>query len=179
MLVGNEPFTSSDFQLITTTILPSNQSSVVFNNLNDYSSDYKHLQIRAIASHDQAGGNAVTLRMNGDTGSNYSYHELLGNAANVLSGNLVSQTSIPAALGLRQSLGNTAFGAGIIDLFDVYSTTKNKTIRSLTGQPATDSLILLSSGAWLNTTPITSLTLTAANGNLTTNSRFSLYGIRG
>jgi hypothetical protein len=178
-LAGSGGGVDTDFELIETQILGSSTPSITFTGLGTYSSTYKHLQIRVSASHDQAGGNGIFMRVNGDTGSSYSYHELGGNASSVFSGAASGQTNIQVVVGLRQSLSNNAFGAAVIDILDAYSTTKNKTVRSLSGQPSTDSLILLSSGAWLNTASITSITLGMLTGNISTKSRFSIYGLKG
>ena len=72
------------------------------------------------------------------------------------------------------------FGSGVIDILDAYSTTKNKTIRSLNGLSGGEVAIRLSSGTWRNTNAVTSITLFDGDGaNLVTGSRFSIYGIRG
>jgi hypothetical protein len=78
----------------------------------------------------------------------------------------------------------SVFGAGVVDILDAFSTTKNKTVRAFSGNyTAANNLgdrqiVHLASGVYLSTTAINSLTLYAAN-NLVAGSRFSLYGIRG
>jgi hypothetical protein len=174
------PF-DSDYELIQSTILTSNQASVTFSNLGDYSSTYKHLQVRVVGKTDRTAADTdfFILRLNGDTGSNYSAHQLQGASGSVTSTAGVSQTSI----GISRMAGNdnaSIFGAAVIDLLDVYSTTKNKTIRNLGGVVSGGSFILLQSGARLNTASITSLSLGVGFGtNILSGSRFSLYGIKG
>jgi hypothetical protein len=71
------------------------------------------------------------------------------------------------------------FSAGFTDVLDPYSTTKNKTIRSLNGN-IDQSFIFLWSGLWMDTSSLTSITLSSQNAaNFVSGSRFSLYGIRG
>ena len=73
-----------------------------------------------------------------------------------------------------------AFGAGVYDILDPYSTTKNKTTRLFGGRGFVtgDHKIVLASGLWRNTASVTSIDL-VANDNFVTGSRFSLYGIKG
>ncbi len=171
-----------DYELIETQILGSSQTGITFSSLATYASTYKHLQIRYTArssiSGTQDGGTGI--RLNGDSGSNYSSHNLIGNGSTVSSNAFTSQTYM-----FSQTInGNTsaadAFGAGVIDLLDCYSTTKNKTLRWLNGFTGSVSGIRLGSGAWLNTASVTSITIDARDGNsYLTGSRFSLYGIKG
>ena len=169
---------ASDYELIETQILGTATPSITFSSLSTYSSTYKHLQIRAAVGHTNAGsGNALYFRLNGDTGTNYSYHEMGGNGSSVYSTG-AANTNSPLAVALRQPLSNTAFGGGVIDFLDAYSTTKNKTVRSLNGAQSTDSIIILSSGVRLNTEAISSITLFVPSGNISVNSRFSIYGIK-
>jgi hypothetical protein len=168
----------TDFELIETYIISSSTSTVTFSSLGSYSSTYKHLQIRAVA---KPATNANTyLRINGDTSTNYAWHELFtyDPATSVASGAGASQNHIKAIYADGTGTANS-FGAGIIDILDSYSTTKNKTVRIFTG--TTDDLFIgVRSGFWNNTNSITSLTLVTSDGsNLATGSRFSLYGIKG
>jgi hypothetical protein len=173
----------SDYELISSTILGSNTSSVAFSSLGTYSSTYKHLQIRYVARSSQAQTYAgITVRFNGDTATNYNNHYLYGNGLDALSGNLAGATGILADQFevMGASGPANAFGAGVYDILDPYSTTKNKTTRLFGGRgPVSgDAKIMLASGLWRNTASVTSIDL-VANDNFVTGSRFSLYGIKG
>jgi hypothetical protein len=167
----------SDYELIETQILGSAAASITFTGLATYASVYKHLQIRALARTTRAAAtDGGYIRLNGDTGSNYAHHTLYGDGTSVLSINSPSQAQM-AILGV---VGNTAtanmFVPSVLDILDAYSSTKNKTLRSLNGITA----IGLSSGLWMNTASLTSITLTTQIGpNWLAGSRFSLYGIKG
>lgn len=169
----------SDYELISTTVLGSNTASVTFSNLGDYSSTYKHLQIRVVAR--ATIGNpteSLALRFNSDTGGNYREHVLFGNGSSALSAaGGASATFMTSANIAADGASANVFGAGIVDILDPYSSSKNKTIRSLSG--TADSFIQFRSGVWLSTASVTSITLLPASGstNLITGSRFSLYGI--
>lgn len=171
---------AGSYELITTEILGSAQSSITFSNLGDYSSTYKHLQLRIASRSGRAAENdPIFLRFNSDSGSNYSYHEMGPSGGGVYSAAGTSQTSVARA---GSSAGSTAaanaFGASVIDILDPYSTTKNTTTRTLMGVGG--NTILLTSGAWYNTASITTITLTTFSAtDFVTGSRFSLYGIKG
>jgi hypothetical protein len=169
----------TDYELIETQILSSSTPSITFSSLGTYSSTYKHLQVRYTARSSAAvPGNGVLGRLNGVTSATYAQHFLYGNGATVQSGAATSQTS--ALVGLESAASATAniFGAGVIDLLDAYSTTKNKTLRTFTGVadlPRVD----LHSSVFINTASITSFELRPEAGNFVSGSRFSLYGIKG
>jgi hypothetical protein len=60
---------------------------------------------------------------------------------------------------------------------DFSNTSKNKTIRALTGGIDTETDINLTSGAWYSTAAVTSITFALAT-NYNAGSRFSLYGVK-
>jgi len=79
----------------------------------------------------------------------------------------------------------TNLGAvGIIDLHDYASTTKNKTVRSFTGYDFNSlygvaGSVGLRSGLFISTNAVTSISITLAASNFSTQTVFSLYGIKG
>jgi hypothetical protein len=170
------------FELISTTILGSAASSVSFSSLGDYSSTYKHLQIRATLRGTSAitQNDPVYLRINGDSGTNYSQHGLFGNGSSV--GSYGTSSTAQVEVGRMTAAGSPAvansFSFLVLDILDAYSTTKNKTSRNLLGSTGNNSIIL-ASGVWRNTNSITSISLTATTTTYVAGSRFSLYGIRG
>jgi hypothetical protein len=167
------------YELISTTTLGTATASVTFSSLGDYASTYKHLQIRSLAKTTVSGTGAedLVLRLNGDTGSNYARHVFQGNGSGVTSGAATSTSYLSAGLAATNAID--AFSGGVCDVLDAYSTTKNKTVRTLTGYSGGLAFISLRSGVWVNTASITSITLSSTGGNLNIGSRFSLYGIRG
>jgi hypothetical protein len=170
---------TGSYELISTTILGTATASVTFSSLGDYSSTYKHLQIRSVGKTTVSGDGAegLVLRFNGDSGSNYARHFLQAFGSTPSSGATTSTTSVQGGILATNSI--SAFGVNVCDVVDAYSTTKNKTTRTLYGSPSALSFIGLSSGVWLNTASVTSITLSSTGGNLNTGSRFSLYGIKG
>jgi hypothetical protein len=172
---------AGDYELIATELVGADTPSITFSSLATYSSTYKHLQIRTASRNSRTGFSTgvVSLRFNGDTSSSYTYHELFGNGSSVSSYADGSQTSIRGAFFVAgASTAANAFGGGVLDILDPFSTTKNTTTRSLSG--VADAAVALTSGAFFKTDAITSITLLGIGGtNLVAGSRFSLYGIRG
>lgn len=168
------------YELISTTVLGSTTASVTFSSLGDYSSSYKHLQIRSVAKTATTGDGAegMILRFNSDSGANYARHTLSGNGSSVSSSATTSTTHANAGLVTTNS-SIAAFAGNVCDVLDAYSTTKNKTVRALTAHPGALVFVQLLSGVWINTASITSITLLPTLGSFITGSRFSLYGIRG
>jgi hypothetical protein len=178
-LAGSGGGFESDFELIESYVLSTTESSVTFTGLGAYSSSYKHLQIRHAARSNAAFATlGVFSRLNGDSGSNYASHSLTGTGSSVVSGSLTTQTRARSGMAAGSTVTANAFGAGVIDLLDPYSTTKNKTFRTLSGNTG-GTRIDLHSGLWMNTASVTSWQLLLDDGSFIAGSRFSLYGIRG
>jgi hypothetical protein len=173
---------AGDYELIASEILGSAQSSVTFGSLGDYSSTYKHLQIRYVARTSRASVfDSGRLRLNGDTGSNFDDHGLFGNGSSVAS---YAQLNASTGINFGQTPGANAAaniqGPGVIDILDAFSTSKNKVVRELSGVNSSTTVVSLISGSWRNTNSITTIALSPNVGpNWVAGSRFSLYGIRG
>jgi hypothetical protein len=170
----------SSFELIESQILGSTAATITFSSLGTYSSVYKHLQLRFVAGNTNAltDMDNVRVRFNGDSGNNYAHHRLWRNASSVSSYSATSQSGALAGLVGRGSA--TIFAANIVDILDAYSSTKNTTIRALTGgYSASQQLIGLNSGLWINTASLTSIELSNFSDSFRIGSRFSLYGIKG
>ena len=174
------PPAAGEFNLLETQVLTSNAASVTFTGLDAYS-DYKHLQLRATVRDAGTGTDlgSYQLNFNSDTGSNYSWHKLQRNGPSVSSTATTSSTSIEINESIpKGQSGSGKFGAGIIDILDFASTTKNTTVRALIGAIAdSDSKITLQSGLWIDTSAVTSVAL-SKDALFATGSRFSLYGVK-
>ena len=174
--------------IATVTVGSGGSSSITFSSIPQ---TYKHLQIRAIATTPGVDGIYDQTRFNSDTGSNYSWHMVVGRpdlspTAQADAG--TSQTHIRLFTwgGGPYGTGTTGYPAvGIADILDYTDTNKYTTTRGSGGGDSnlTVSTAGFASGAWRNTDAITSITLTAfAIGSATTfaqHSHFALYGIKG
>lgn len=98
-------------------------------------------------------------------------HYLYTDGGAILSGSVANGFM----LNLVRAGVTNAFSASITDFLDPYSTTKNKTIRTLGGYNGETAL---NSGLWQSTSSITSITIRTTTDNFAIGSRFSIYGIR-
>jgi len=165
---------------IATTLLAASATNVTFSSIPQ---GYKNLQIRIIARGDTSGYNdtGVLMQLNGDTGSNYSFHGLGGDGSSPYAFGSATQSNmniggVSAAAGLASS-----FGVLVTDILDYSNVYKFKTVRSSGGADRNgNGTVYLHSGLWQNTAAITSIKIYPGNStNWVANSRFSLYGIRG
>jgi hypothetical protein len=122
------------------------------------------------------------------TNTSYAAHALVGTGAVVGSGSDTGDSVFTSAIGQLAAAGSNAsiYYPTVIDILDPYSTTKNKTVRGITGTEAPDvggnraRAIELKSMLFISTSSITSIQLDQALGtNFVAGSRFSLYGIKG
>lgn len=138
-------------------------------------STYKHLQLRVI-QYDNSGSTSI-VRVNSDSGTNYSRHRLIGDGAFANGERAASQTSWK--IGFFPALNPGC--VSIIDIYDYASTTKYKTMQAFSGwsyQPAdTKGEVILDSGLWMNTAAITSISWVSTQP-FNSDSVFSLYGIK-
>jgi len=178
LLAGGAPLVVGDYESIATTVVGSGGGTISFTVI---PSTYKHLQLRAIARGADAGSSRLEMRVNSDSGSNYAFHYMYGNGANVFAD---SATSQPQMLFNRISgAGSPAnvFGVQIMDILDYANTNKFKTFRALTAFDENGAGELqVNSGLWQSTSAINAISITAEGGaNLAQYSHFALYGIKG
>jgi hypothetical protein len=171
------------YELIQTQILTSNAATVTLDSLGTYATTYKHLQIRATVRDSFTGSDTARLGMkfNGDSSSNYAFHGLFARGASLIGYGNANESIIRIAQDTPTATFVTAnvFSGIVIDILDPFSSTKFKTVRSLSGFSANANLIGLASGLWRNTAATDSITLSSLGGtSLLSGSRFSLYGIR-
>jgi hypothetical protein len=175
---GVPPTPLTDFVSIATVSVGAGGSAAA--TFSAIPSTYKHLQIRAIGRNDGAPVDA-RYTFNSDTGSNYSYHLLVGNGSTGASYSATSQTFLRGAPYADQTA--SIFGAGVTDILDYTNTNKYKTVRTLTGMDNNTvnyGQIQFYSGLWMNTAAITTITITPSAGTVwTQHSSFALYGIQG
>jgi hypothetical protein len=179
MLAGNPAYSPPVFDLLETTVLGSDTASVTFSSIP--TTDYKHLQLRAVMRSTRAAAtDSLRMRLNGDSGTNYASHRLVGNGSTVTSAASTGDNiwDIDAFPGNTDTTGS--FGLFVMDITDAFDTNKYKTIRHYAARigPA-NQLVRLTSGLWLSTSAITSISLDQNVGpNWLAGSRFSLYGVK-
>ena len=170
------PFTLGDYQSIATvSVTTATQANVEFTSI---PSTYQHLQIRMLVRNSSTS-NGYTAQLNGDTGSNYARHYLIGNGSSASAAAFTSQTSMILSDASISTTGADIFGAAICDILDYTNTNKNTTIRTLGGFDSNGGgAIFFNSGLWLNTAAVTSIKIIPDAGGFVQNSSFALYGIK-
>ena len=148
--------------------------------LSSIPSTYKHLQLRIFETATLgAGAGTLSLRVNGDTGSNYARHQLIGDGTSASAAGTASTSSITLST-ISPDSANNIGSVVIVDIHDYASSTINKTIRTFSGCDRNGlGQVFLGSGIWLSTTAINSLTVFLTSTSLATSSTFALYGIKG
>jgi hypothetical protein len=177
---------SSDYELISTTLISSNTPSVTFD-VSSLGSTYKHLQIRgSIRTLRGSTGDIFGFRFNSDAATNYNTHRITGTGASVEFGGDNPNDALIITYNLSSSDAANQYTAFVMDLLDPFSTTKNKTTRLLFGNGSAPNTgagnrhLGLESGMWRNTNAITSILAKPLIGSdLVSGSRLSIYGIKG
>ena len=185
---GNSEYTSASNSVVPTVITAFESIATASGDGTNFEitfssipSTFAHLQIRCLAK-STTGTPAINLRINGDTGSNYTRHRLIGDGTSASATGDVSQTQIPVLGNAGLPSASNTYGVAIYDILDYTNTNKYTTVRVLAGQDSNGSGgVDFTSGLWLNTAVISSLTFRTANSAepFTTATRFALYGIKG
>lgn len=162
------------YELISSTVLGSANSTISFTSV---AQTYKHLQVRFAAKNTSFGPD-LYMAFNGAT-SGFSMHFLRGNGSAVSSSNYLNQSAIWMLNAVSRSNTTSAFSAGVIDILDYSSTSKNTTTRTLNGRADYENDVYLQSGLWNNTAAVSQIDFTLSGGSFATGTRFSLYGIKG
>lgn len=164
--------------LMTVTVGTTSQTQI---DLTSISSDYDHLEIRAVTKTASAA-DSIRFRFNDDSTTNYWWHQMYGSGATPGAGAAGAATATPF-IGSATYSGTNAqtFAANVIQILDYKNTNKYKTVRSLNGYDINGGgYILLSSALWLSTTAINKISFFNGSGvgDYQQHSQFALYGIK-
>lgn len=167
------------YDALATVTLSTSTASITFSGI---PSNYKHLQVRAIARSTDASSNVQgDFYVNGiNSGSSYSFHHMETSGGGSVGGTGYpdSSTSYWQRLPGAGSTSNV-FGVYIFDFTDYSKTNKFKTFRQIGGFDANGSgQIFMVSNLFKSTSPITSMTFYSNTGNLAANTQFALYGVK-
>ena len=147
---------------------------------------YTHLQVRGTqqVTYGSSDYGNTGVRMNGDTGLNYTYHFMRayfdGSTSNKQVGGVgVGNLSYGlCSVGFLNESTNTVF-ASMYEILDYTSTSKRKVVRATSGGTYSNRGILqFGSSLWNSTAAINSLSLFASNGSWSSRTSFTLYGIK-
>jgi hypothetical protein len=163
------------YKPLQSVVLTAATSSITFSGIDQ---SYTDLVIVGNAATSVAGAQNV-LRFNGSTGT-YSTTDLYGTGSSISGYRFSGQTYMwfSSGVGIGSTIGQSAFTININNYSN--STTYKTAIMRLSSNSGTYPGVVLSSGLWSNTSPITSVTLYADTGSTTwsAGSTFSLYGIK-
>jgi hypothetical protein len=153
----------STYTPIATTTLGSNQSSVTFSSLGSYTDIV--IVVGGTITVDQAIG----VRFNGDTGTNYSYTRLFGDGTTATSDKATN--SVFCYLGIVGTAQSTLIG-------HINNYGNSTTYKTGIGRGNTSTYVSTYISTWRNTAAITSMTILPAGSNsLVTGTVVTLYGI--
>lgn len=144
---------------------------------------FSHLEVRGYVRTAQAANfdTIYIYNYNNNTNSTGSaYHFMAGDGSSVSATGGTASFSTPVGYCPANNLSANIHGTFILSILDYTNTSKNKTLRCLFGYDANGSGYTgIASGLPLTlpgTAAVTSLSI-AFNGNITSTSRFDLYGI--
>lgn len=174
----------SSFESIAS-VSPGGTDLVTFSSI---PSTYKHLQIRFVCKSsyttaELGWGNSISLSIGSATAA-YN-HQIYGNGANADTTytNGGDYIKIYGTNMASLSSQTNMFSAGIIDIHDYSSTTKNKTFRAICGTDYNTGTSFagsaLNSGFINRTSAISNIYIYSAFNNFASGSSFALYGIKG
>lgn len=162
----------STYTSIATQTLSSAAASVTFSSIPSTYTDLVLVMQFSITT----ANDSVYMRLNSDSGSNYSNTTLSGNGTSAISGRDTSSTQ-----GIRLSAYNTAQAAStrqvnITQLQNYANTTTNKTVLNrYSSVGGTEAVV----GLWRSTAAINSILLRFfSSQNFETGSTFTLYGVK-
>lgn len=160
------------------TSTPTSGSTVSFTSI---PSTYKSLQLRILALSATNSDSRIVLNFNSDTAANYANHGLRGTGANVYSDNNISANYIVTNIGGIGTESTHPF-VHIIDIIDYANTSKNKTVRVISGKDVNGSggVISLNSGLWISTSAINRIDvkIESAGDTFKTGTTIALYGVK-
>jgi len=184
MLAGNAAYApAADEAVIAEELITTNTASVTFSDLvSGYGDIYNHLQIRAIFRNSTASNNFTDCYVNPNSysGGGMRSHWLMSDGSSASSGQNASNNYGR----LRQcvakgSAGSGQFGVAILDIVDAFSTSKYKTLRSMTGGYIDGQKhVSLNSDLYPSTSAIDSLELYPAADSFVSGTRITLIGLK-
>jgi hypothetical protein len=158
------------YEPIATTTLGSATATVTFDSIPGTYTDL----VLVIAATNTGGNTDLYLRVNSDTGTNYSYTYLSANGTSALSGRVTSTANVRMGYyGLPQSTFDYVSTTHIMNYANT-TTFKTWLTRSNAASKGVDGIVAL----WRSTSAITRLDVRAASDNFGIGSTFTLYGIK-
>lgn len=161
--------------LIQSTILSSSASQITIT----IPAGYNHLTgVFSVRQDSTSGGAFCLMRLNGDSGNNYTFQSFYGHATTATTSNSGATSSVN--IGVTPGPADTAnyFGDGQFAIGNIASSVF-KPISSYwqCATSVTNAYAGTGGGLWLSTAAVTSVTLLPSSGNLVAGSSMSIYGL--
>ncbi len=170
---------TSAFDSLGTVLLSSNATTITFSNIPQI---YSHLQLRvsARATRSNSNNNFYIAFNNDTTSTNYYGHYILGDGASASGGSLqLTGMGILFSVAPAATSTSNVFGSSVVDILDYANTSKNTTIRGISGYDANGSGNAgIHAGAWFNSAAVSTLTLQTYFDQYATQTLVSLYGVK-
>jgi len=166
-------------EAIATTYLEADASSVTFSSIPQ---TYEHLQLRISSRSSDTGTHSpdASIRFNGDTGTNYSWHYAQGDATAAAFSAATGASSVfygPTSGSYGESEA-AAFAGATVDILDYVNANKNTTLLFTSCViNAEQEVLRYGSGLWENTSAVTQIDLLPTPYNWGRGSEFTLYGL--
>lgn len=168
--------------IATATVSNGTTTTITFSSI---PATYTHLQLRYIIRTDRSDdyADAIGMRFNSDTGSNYYRHRLeTENTGGVVAGANSGTDAQYHFMGASALCTSGVFASGVVDIIDYANTSKYKTTKSLSGtlNSASQNWMGFESSVWLSTAAINTIALKVNYGTYyAIGSTIALYGIKG
>lgn len=167
---------ATTYELIASQTLGSDASSIT---LSSIPATFDDLVCVAHLRGTEAGvaTRSLRMRLNGDTGSNYSYRWLRGSGSAATSG---SNTNVYSYMGIIPAATATANTFASVEIvIPNYAGSANKSVSSTSASEnnATAADIVVAANLWSSASAITSIQLYPESDNLISGSSVYLYGI--
>jgi hypothetical protein len=163
---------AATYESIATTTLGSAATSITFSSI---PSTYTDLRVVFVGT--QSTGTACFVRLNSDTGTNYSYTYLWGNGSSVGSGRAINEDWI--LIDLASGFGSTYPAMFQMDLFSYAgSTFKTMLVQNSNDKNGSGS-VERSVRLWRSTSAINTISINSYNAaNFAIGTTATLYGIK-
>lgn len=166
------------YEPIASQTLGADASSVTFSSI---PGGYTDLRLVATGRTDRTADDfeALAIRFNSDSASNYSSTRLQGSGGTTYSDRTSSQTYLYCARFNPSASSNTSPSVTVLDFMSYANTSAHKTVLSASSATAENRSVDRTVALWRSTSAITTIAITSAQGsNFKSGSVFSLYGIK-
>jgi hypothetical protein len=159
------------------TFTPSGVGTVTFSSIPN---TYKSLQVR-ISCLTSSNGNVVLGRFNSDTNTSYDNHYMGGRAQGGFNYGVLNNRTEMYLSDITAASSTTFPMVSIVDVVDYASTSKNKTVKVISGADRNLTNVgglLVGSNLWRSTSAVNSFTVYLSGGTFSAGTTIALYGMK-